>query len=137
MRKDLKTGMLIGLGLAAVVMAAISLRPSGTVEFRLKQSGGFEAYEPEGEIINAKQEPKKAVKTITIKETPLEPVIASEPEPARNTLIHVVVKGDTLSSISLKYYGDMNQWQKIRDANRELITDVNRLRLGMQLRIPK
>ncbi len=52
---------------------------------------------------------------------------------------HIVTKGDTLSSISLKYYGNRSRWRDIRDANRALIGggEEPRLSLGMELKIPQ
>ena len=50
--------------------------------------------------------------------------------------IHTVAEGDSLSRISLRYYGTPNRWQEIYQANRELLSGSNALRVGMQLRIP-
>ncbi len=52
------------------------------------------------------------------------------------TRIHIVQKGDTLSSISTKYYGSANQWRKILAANRDNLPDPNRLTPGTKLIIP-
>ena len=35
-----------------------------------------------------------------------------------------VVKGDTLSAISLRVYGDANKYQKIFEANKPMLKDV-------------
>jgi nucleoid-associated protein YgaU len=50
---------------------------------------------------------------------------------------HTVVQGDTLSAISLKYYGDANQYMKIFNANRPLLKDPDKIYPGQVLRIPK
>lgn len=49
--------------------------------------------------------------------------------------MHTVVEGDSLSRISLRYYGTANRWQDIYDANREALAGANVLRPGQQLRI--
>ncbi|RON17516.1 peptidoglycan-binding protein LysM [Pseudomonas brassicacearum] len=50
----------------------------------------------------------------------------------------VVVKaGDTLSAISLRVYGDANKYQKIFDANKPMLKDVNKIYPGQSLRIPE
>ena len=49
---------------------------------------------------------------------------------------HVVQKGETLSTIAERYYGDADLYPKIFDANRELIEDPNVIRIGQKLRIP-
>ena len=49
---------------------------------------------------------------------------------------HTVVSGDTLSKISRKYYGNSADWQKIADANKAILPDPKKLKLGMVLTIP-
>ena len=49
---------------------------------------------------------------------------------------HTVQKGDTLFSLSKKYYGKTDRWQEIQTANGQKITDVNRLAVGDLLIIP-
>jgi nucleoid-associated protein YgaU len=50
---------------------------------------------------------------------------------------HVVLKGQTLSSISYKYYGSTGKWQKIFDYNRNVIKDPDKLIPGTKLIIPE
>ncbi|RMO17970.1 putative phospholipid-binding protein [Pseudomonas cichorii] len=47
-----------------------------------------------------------------------------------------VEKGDTLSAISKRVYGDPNKYQKIFEANKPMLKDVNHIYPGQQLRIP-
>jgi nucleoid-associated protein YgaU len=49
---------------------------------------------------------------------------------------HVVGKGDTLTSISRHYYGTSQRWHEVYDANKAVITDHNRLKVGLVLVIP-
>ena len=49
----------------------------------------------------------------------------------------VVQKGDTLSAISLRVYGNANQYNKIFEANKPLLKDVNKIYPGQTLRIPE
>jgi nucleoid-associated protein YgaU len=48
-----------------------------------------------------------------------------------------VEKGDTLSAISKRVYNDANQYQKIFDANKPMLKDVNKIYPGQVLRIPE
>lgn len=59
--------------------------------------------------------------------------VTSQPSSPR---FHIVVKGDSLSRISLRYYGTANCWQEIYEANRELLATENVLRPGRRLRLP-
>lgn len=77
-----------------------------------------------------------------------------EPEPVADTIRrgspiqpkmtiiaeHTVQSGETLSHLSLKYYGSAvkDKWMVIYEANKEIIGDnPNRVPLGSVLKIPK
>ena len=49
---------------------------------------------------------------------------------------HTVAPGDTLSRISLQYYGTTSRWPDILAANRDLLRDERSLIVGRILRIP-
>jgi LysM repeat protein len=50
---------------------------------------------------------------------------------------YVIEKGDTLSAIAKKYYGNANAYPRIFEANREVIKDANLIYPGQKIRIPK
>ena len=50
---------------------------------------------------------------------------------------HTVKKGETLSEISRQYYGSSGRWEKILEANKDKISDKNRVRVGTVLVIPE
>ena len=52
------------------------------------------------------------------------------------TQTYVVQKGDSLSKIAQKYYGDPALYTKIFEANRDLLKDPNKIQPGQKLRIP-
>ena len=56
------------------------------------------------------------------------------PAPARRT--HVVADGDTLTKISLQFYGTANRWQEIYNANRDVLASPSLLSVGSTLTIP-
>src|SRR5688500_12381439 len=49
---------------------------------------------------------------------------------------YVVVKGDSLSLIAKREYGDANKWRTIYEANRNLIKDPDLIYPGQELKIP-
>lgn len=57
-------------------------------------------------------------------------------EKIKTQKFHIVRKNQNLSIISRQYYGSSNKWQKIVDANRDVIKDPNKLQPGMKLIIP-
>ena len=58
---------------------------------------------------------------------------ASLPVPAK---VYEVVAGDTLSKISKKFYGDANKYMKIFEANKDQLSDPNKIKVGQKLKIP-
>ena len=66
--------------------------------------------------------------------TPATP--ASAPAAAPVVRLHTVTEGDSLTRISLRYYGTPNRWQDIYDANRDVLKGENALRPGQRLKIP-
>lgn len=49
---------------------------------------------------------------------------------------HVVEKGDTLGAIAKKYYGKAGAYMKIFEANKDVLTDPDKIKPGQKLRIP-
>ena len=50
-------------------------------------------------------------------------------------LIYKVIAGDTLSKIAKRYYGDANQYPRIFEANRDQLSDPDKIRVGQDLKI--
>jgi nucleoid-associated protein YgaU len=48
----------------------------------------------------------------------------------------VVVKGETLSRIAARYYGDPSLYRKIFEANRDVVKNPDLIQIGWKLRIP-
>ena len=49
---------------------------------------------------------------------------------------YVVKPGDSLSKIAQQVYGNMNDWRKIYDANRDIIKDPDLIHPVQTLRLP-
>jgi tetratricopeptide (TPR) repeat protein len=49
---------------------------------------------------------------------------------------YIVKRGDTLDSISRKFYKSSAHWKEILDANRKSIDDPDNLKVGQRLKIP-
>lgn len=58
----------------------------------------------------------------------------TNPEPEAQ--YHDVVRGDTLSAISKKYYGDANKYNAIFEANKPMLSNPDKIYPGQKLRIP-
>ena len=49
---------------------------------------------------------------------------------------YVVVKGDSLSKIAKREYGDASKWRTIYEANKDLIKDPDLIYPGQELKVP-
>lgn len=58
----------------------------------------------------------------------------TNPEPEAQ--YHDVVRGDTLSAIAKKFYGDANKYPQIFEANKPMLTHPDKIYPGQKLRIP-
>lgn len=67
-------------------------------------------------------------------ETPEPPNAAPADNPY--TQVYVVKQGDTLSKIAEEYYGDPSLYPKIFEANRDVLKDPNKIKVGQKLKIP-
>jgi nucleoid-associated protein YgaU len=52
------------------------------------------------------------------------------------TQTYTVKKGDSLSKIAEEFYGDPMLYPQIFEANRDILTDPNKIKPGQVLRIP-
>lgn len=67
------------------------------------------------------------------------PVVAPAPDsPGRSDIpqTHTVVRGDTLTKISQKYYGTQNRWREIYNYNRDTLSTPSSLKPGDKLKLP-
>ena len=132
MHKDLRTGMVVGLILAAVAAVWLSTHPDLTTKARIQRRAQAPLRSGNTELLQG------------IIAQPLTPPAAEPPDGRQQAKIskspetgfHIVRSGETLSDISYKYYGSANKWRKIHNANRQTIKDANILVPGTKLVIP-
>jgi nucleoid-associated protein YgaU len=68
--------------------------------------------------------------------TPVIPVLAAPETVPPVPRYHVVAEGESLTRISMRYYGTSTRWEAIYDANRDVLKGENALRPGQRLLIP-
>lgn len=56
--------------------------------------------------------------------------------PAVTFKTYTIVSGDSLSKIAKREMGNANAWQKIFEANKDVIKDPNKIFPGQKIRIP-
>ncbi len=142
MNKDVKTGMLIGLGLVIVAVVAISIWPGGAVHQRLRWADGksVEPAESTKRISPPPGSDRDENGSGFQEEMRVAEHVIEERQQARleaGPLIHVVAEGETLTYIAQMHYGDAEKWIGIAEANKDILPNVNLLRPGMRLLIPR
>jgi 5'-nucleotidase len=148
MQKDFKIGLAIGTVLAAGVIIWLATLPNLSAQARALRAASNINSSPKTtpgispSVISPQTtddiSPAASIENqVSSNETPTtnnEQLTTNTKQPQR---IHVVQKGDTLSSISAKYYGSARQWRKIVLANRDNLPDPNHLIPGSKLLIPQ
>ena len=129
MQTDLKIGMVLGLVLTIVAMLWLSTRPGMSTKARILNS--YNAGSREESI---EQPVVPLIAKVETEQSDL-PNFTADKEVEK--IIHTIREGETLSGISREYYGSENKWQKILNANRNIIRDANKLRTGTKLIIPE
>lgn len=138
MQKDFKIGLILGLALAIAAVLWLSIHPSLSPQARISRSrdavsqeGNLNAplknHDPDEPQVTSHKPQEQSLLDFTVYE---------QPEKIKTQRFHIVLKGETLSAIAQKYYGAANKWQKIFDANREVIKDANKITPGAKLIIP-
>ena len=112
------------------------------VATKAKAMSAFNAIVTTGNTLNMIRVDQERATTLTAvigPPSPPAPAPASAhqtPSNAETQRIHVVDKGETLSAIALKYYGRPGDFMRIFNANRDVLSDPDRILPGQRLRIP-
>jgi len=64
------------------------------------------------------------------------PAAAQPTSTASSGKTYIVAKGDSLSKIAQREYGDANKWRTIYEANKDLIKDPDLIYPGQELKVP-
>jgi nucleoid-associated protein YgaU len=142
---------------ATSAAALVKIVPIPTAPLNLTDSGNSSAALEEGPPIIDMPPPEPLVKSrvkpvdVSVKPPPVSvkpPVrqvrtVSPPPTPLRTSPVvsgkvkqYKVQKGDSLTTIALKVYGDSRRWRDIYNANRASMRNERDLRVGQVLRIP-
>jgi len=129
MQKDLKIGMVLGLVLTIVAVLWLCTRPSLSTKART-----LNFYNAGSRQESMKQPVLPLIAKVESEQSNVPDLTAGKEV---EEIIHTIREGETLSGISREYYGSENKWQKILNANRNVVKDANKLRPGTKLIIPE
>jgi LysM repeat protein len=65
------------------------------------------------------------------------PLPGPGPQAAGEATVYEVKPGDTLSAIAQRFYGKASLYPKIFEANRDILTNPDLIKVGQKLKIPK
>jgi nucleoid-associated protein YgaU len=89
-------------------------------------------------LFDKKEKPKADFSNVRSGSSSSAPEVGQQPaptEPAPRT--YTVRKGDTLSAIAKREYGDAGSWRRIFEANRDQIDNPDLIHPGQELKIPE
>jgi nucleoid-associated protein YgaU len=72
-------------------------------------------------------------------EFPVDPSLpqqSQQQQQSQSVRMYKVKSGDTLSKISKEFYGAANQYMRIFEANRDQLSDPDKIQVGQELKIP-
>jgi tetratricopeptide (TPR) repeat protein len=115
------------------------LEPSQGAALADPQSGAGRGLAPEysAPVGVVPINPAPGLEPVPVAPPPVPPPVSPPPPAASAMRRHVVARGDTLMSISLRYYGNRSRWRDIFAANRDQLPSESALQIGMELRIPQ
>jgi nucleoid-associated protein YgaU len=119
-------------------VSALSAKINGKVVTLEGEAPSLEVKTQIMAAFNGLVETENTINTIRIKAVAPAPggmLPMPEVAPAGET-VHVVVSGDTLSGIAKKYYGKAGLYMKIFEANKDILTNPDVIKVGQKLRIP-
>ena len=142
MQKDLKIGMILGLILVTGAMLWLFAGPGIRPKARALSLGSNRETIPSPEQIDSPDSPETDAEEnnqlSASDNTSQEPEWKKhwKPEKIKTQKFHIISEGETLSEISRQYYNSARKWQKILDANKNIIKDVSKLKPGTKIIIP-
>lgn len=102
--------------------------PSVNVEAKAKAVATEERVKPVAKQLAVASIPEKTPAT--------QPAAKASKPAAAETQQYTVKSGDTLSKLAERFYNTMAKWEKIYEANKEVVKNPNYIYIGMKLTIP-
>jgi len=103
--------------------------------------GAAESLDAKNRIMvefNKMVDTENTLNRIRIPEAPAAPPVqSSTPQKTEGETIYVVQGGDTLSALAQRFYGKASLYMKIFEANRDVLSNPDLIKIGQKLRIPK
>jgi LysM repeat protein len=104
--------------------------------------GEADTMEAKGRVMtefNKRVTAENTINRIRVKEAPAaKPAAPPAPAPmAEEVTTYIVQSGDTLSALAQRFYGKASLYPKIFEANRDILSNPDLIKVGQKLKIPK
>ena len=103
--------------------------------------GEVDTMEAKGRVMsefNKLVDTENTINRIRVKEAPAAPQVPPPAAPkAGEETTYVVQSGDTLGALAQRFYGKASLYPKIFEANRDILSNPDLIKVGQKLRIPK
>ncbi len=96
-----------------------------------------EPQEPTEEAVEETTAEEVSPEEAVLEEIPQEESLIPVKEEKPKFELYTVKKGDTLQTISYKFYGTHKKWKKIFEANKEKLKDPNKIFPGQVIKVPQ
>jgi nucleoid-associated protein YgaU len=136
MHRDFKIGLISGM--VVVIAATIYLATRPDLSFKRLRPRSVPPSQPPA-VPNSIYTPRSAEPPESPPEDPgtRDWTAYEQTEKIQTQKFHIVRKTETLSDVARQYYGSPAKWQKIYNANRNVVTNPNALRPGTKLILPE
>jgi nucleoid-associated protein YgaU len=140
MHRDFKIGLISGM--VVVIAATIYLATRADLSFkRLRPPSSSPSRQSPSTVPAAANSPYTPGPAAPHESPPQDPgtrdwTAYEQTEKIQTQKFHIVRKTETLSDVARQYYGSPAKWQKIYNANRNVVTNPNALRPGTKLILP-
>src|SRR5262245_12068595 len=124
------------------IQTAKQIRMDGSADERdgkLYVNGTVSSEDQKNQIWNALKTVPDWQKDV-VADIKVKPGAAPSPQasqPAAHEATYTVKSGDTLSSIAKQFYGDAHEYPEIFNANRDQLSDPDKIKPGQVLKIPQ
>jgi len=118
----------------------------GVHDLRATVDGKIVTLEGQADSLDVKNQIMAEFNKLVSTENTLNRIRVQEPQSAPSApaplktegeTIYVVQKGDTLGALAQRFYGKASLYPKIFEANRDILSNPDLIKVGQKLRIPK
>lgn len=122
-------GVTVADGVATVTGLAVNRAEASKIVMAVGNNDGIQSVNNQMRVPLSSIQPAATAATAA-------PVAGDDHADEDAVVFYPVAKGDTLSGIAKRLYGDPNKYNRIFEANRPMLSDPDKIYVGQVLRVP-